>query len=255
MARHQDEPGTDAGWLNVQPERVTVWWTTCLLPQPESALDALLSSEEKERAARFVRAEDRHSFATAHALVRVMLSRFAAVDPADWRFTAGPFGKPAIFYPASYAGLQFNISHTRGLAACAVAPNWPVGVDVEAITRQADCAMLASTVFSPTELASWRNMPPDQQQRNFFRYWTLKEAYIKTCGLGLSLPLDSFSFTLREDGPPALAIHTPHDDTPGDWHFRQFEILSTYLLAVGVRTERGQSVEFEIREAPDPIAT
>ncbi len=178
-----------------------------------------------------------------------MLSRFAEVSPAEWRFVAGPFGKPAISYPADYADLQFNISHTRGLAACAVALNCPVGVDVEAITRQTDCAMLAQTVFSARELAAWRATAPDLQQRDFFRYWTLKEAYIKACGLGLSLPLDSFTFTLREDGPPTLAIHAPSQENGYEWHFRQIEILPAYLLAVGVRTEPGQLVEFEIREA------
>ena len=240
--------------MNRQPARVSVWWATCPFPQPQGALNALLSVEERERAARFVRAEDRQSFVLAHALVRTMLSRFAAVHPADWRFTAGPFGKPAISHPTSCAGLQFNLSHTRGLAACAVALNCPVGVDVEAITRQTDCAMLAATVFSPRELAAWRSTPPELRQRNFFRYWTLKEAYIKACGLGLSLPLDAFSFTLREDGPPALEIHAPYDDGRDEWHFRELEILSTYFLAVGVRTELGQLVDFEIREAPDLIA-
>ena len=200
-------------------------------------------------------AEDRQSFVLAHALVRVMLSRFAAVAPADWRFAASPFGKPAISYPASYSGLEFNLSHTRGLAACAVSLNFPVGVDVEASTRQTDCAMLAATVFSHRELAAWRSTRPELRPRNFFRYWTLKEAYIKACGLGLSLPLDSFSFTLREDGPPALEIHAPHEDIGNEWHFRQLEILSTYFLAVGVRTELGQLIEFEIREAPDLIAS
>lgn len=246
MAGNQIESRTDTVRLNHEPVRVSVCWAPCEFAQTQ---DAILSFDERERAARFVHAEDRQSFVTAHALARIMLSRFAAVDPADWQFSAGEFGKPAISYPSTYSGLQFNLSHTRGLVACAVARDCPVGVDVEAITRQTDCAMLAKSVFSRQELAAWQSTRADLQQRNFFRYWTLKEAYIKACGLGLSLPLDSFSFTLSEDERPVLAIHAPDRESGNEWHFRQLEICSKYLLAVGLRTNLGQSVEFEIRKA------
>ena len=60
------------------------------------AYRALLSHDEHERMARLVFERDRRRFLLTRALVRTMLSRYAAVAPADWTFIANVHGRPEI---------------------------------------------------------------------------------------------------------------------------------------------------------------
>ena len=52
-------------------------------------------------------------------------------------------------------------------------------------------------------------MPPAEQVTGFFRYWTLKEAYIKAVGSGLAMSLQSFAFTLV---PPRITFEAGSGD-------------------------------------------
>jgi phosphopantetheine--protein transferase-like protein len=72
-----------------------------------------------------------------------------------------------------------------------------IGIDVEDITRTVDTDAVAPSVFSPAELADFREAGLEDRRDRFFSYWTLKESYIKARGMGLSLPLDAFWFELR----------------------------------------------------------
>src|SRR5262245_47220358 len=69
----------------------------------------LLDDAERARADRFVFERDRRRFVTAHAWVRVVLSRCLECPPETLRFAAGPRGKPHLADPA--VDLRFNLSH------------------------------------------------------------------------------------------------------------------------------------------------
>jgi 4'-phosphopantetheinyl transferase superfamily len=88
--------------------------------------------------------------------------------------------------------LRFNISHTRGFVACAIARD-EVGMDVEASDRPTD-SILPTLSFAPEEARLVKSAPPERRACMFFRFWTLKEAFIKATCEGLMRPLDSFSF-------------------------------------------------------------
>lgn len=193
---------------------------------------ALLSDEEYARQRRFHFDEDRLAFLVAHGLVRLALSRYAPVAPERWTFSADSYGKPSIAAPAS--PLRFSLSHTRSLVACAVVNDRPVGVDVEDASRAAPLEV-ADRYFTPGERRDIAAAEPDQQARRFFEYWTLKEAYVKAHGLGLSLPLDRFEFRREADGAWRIAFAPPPLDDPAAWWFRAWS-TPTHQAAVALRT-------------------
>ena len=198
---------------------------------------ALLSDDERERMARFVFDRDRRAFVMTRAHVRTMLSRYAAVAAADWRFVENEHGRPEIFdRPEGAPDLRFNISHTDGLIACAVTIGREVGVDVEHIGRHLTHDV-AGRFFAPAEVTDLRLLPPDDQQRVFFDYWTLKEAYIKARGFGLALPLADFAFKLSPPGPPAITFEPSLEDDPSTWQFMQDWPTPRHRLGLAVRRD------------------
>ena len=109
-------------------------------------------------------------------------------------------GRPEILdAPPGTPDLRFNISHTDGLIACAVTIGREVGVDVEHIGRHLTHDV-AGRFFAADEVTDLRGLPFEDQQRVFFDYWTLKEAYIKARGFGLALPLGEFRLQAEPAG-------------------------------------------------------
>lgn len=216
------------------------------------AYKAMLSAEEHERMARFVFDRDRRSFLLTRALVRTMLSRYAPIRPADWRFMANVHGRPEILdRPAGVPDLRFNISHTDGLIACAVTIGREIGVDVEHIGRHLHHDV-AGRHFAPSEVDDLRKLPGDQQRKVFFDYWTLKESYIKARGFGLALPLGDFAFTLNPPNAPTIRFEPSLNDDPCTWQFVQDWPTSQHRLALAVRRD-GQDLPVRIREVVPPV--
>jgi len=111
---------------------------------------SMLDPEELARADRYHFAADRNIYTAAHALARFMLSEATCLSTRTWRYVTGEFGKPALAAEFSKWNLHFNISHTRGLAACAIASQ-EVGVDVERSHRSIDLG-IARHYFAPEEV-------------------------------------------------------------------------------------------------------
>ena len=114
-------------------------------------------------------------------------------------------GKP--FFPQRQE-ICFNLSHCRGLAVCGISA-FPLGVDCESIRSLREGVLRRS--FAPEEVLAVMESP--QPDETFFRFWTLKEAFVKALGVGISYPLHTAVFAL--DGEDV----TRH---PQGWQFRQF---------------------------------
>jgi 4'-phosphopantetheinyl transferase len=206
-----------------------------------------LSRNELDRMARLVFDRDRRRFLITRALVRTMLSRYARVAPAEWRFIANVHGRPEIFdRPSGAPDLRFNLSHTDGLIACAVTIGREVGIDVEHIERRLTHDV-PGRFFAPREVADLRALPEPEQRNVFFEYWTLKEAYSKARGFGLALPLGDFAFKLRPPAAPQIAFEPALKDDPATWQFYQDSPTPKHRLGLAVR-RTGDDLPVRVRE-------
>ncbi len=232
------------------PSTVHLWYTQSDDLTAPAALDAylgLLSPDERTRHARFLNERARHEYLITRALCRTVLSRYAAVAPTDWRFRANQWGRPEIDCPSpEYADLRFNLSNTRGLVVCAVAQGGEIGVDVELIDRAGSLLEIADRFMAPVEARDIAGLPPNAQALRFFTYWTLKEAYIKARGMGLSIPLDKFWFLLDAASPARLVLAPDMDDTAAGWAFAQLQPTNRHLLAVARRHPAGAPAGFDL---------
>ncbi|MFG2680594.1 4'-phosphopantetheinyl transferase family protein [Streptomyces sp. NPDC048392] len=208
---------------------------------PDAYGDATpLSAEERRRSTAFRREADRRLYVAARTLLRTALSRCVPdVQPAEWRFTTGPHGRPELAGPLAEPRLRFSVAHAPGLAACLACPELDCGIDVEAVDRPVDPVRVARTMFHPREAARVLAAPPGERGGVFLRHWTLKEAYGKARGLGFLLPPDSCTVAPDAAGGPRLAAT---DDDGTLWQFAQWLRGGRHLLAVALRRGRGPDV-------------
>ena len=195
----------DPGRLALEAGQIHVW--RAHLDCGEAALGRLqgaLSPDEKARANRFVFQPDRSAFVAARGILRQLLGRYLSRAPALLEFEYGAQGKPALRAPSPQPSLQFNLSHSHGVALFAFALGRNVGVDVELVRPDFAGEKIAERYFSPQEVAELRSLPPALQHEAFFLCWTRKEAYIKARGQGLQVPLQSFQVSLTPGEPERL---------------------------------------------------
>jgi phosphopantetheine--protein transferase-like protein len=180
----------------VRPEELFSRWGA-------DALLATLSDEERRRASRLVFEEDRRAFIAAHHLLRATLAPLLGGAAEAIEFSTGHGGRPELSGPAA-GEVSFNLSHTRGLVACAVAFQTIVGVDVEVVRDLPDVAALARSTLTPAEIDELDAISPAERSRAFLRRWTIKEAYAKATGHGLGLPITSVALSAADTTTPTV---------------------------------------------------
>lgn len=201
---------------------------------------AVLSEDECKRADRFAFERDRRAHIATHGLLRYLLSDYTAFPPAALRFQVGSRGKPTL--SDEFEGLEFNLSHTAGLACFAVTRGTPIGVDVERIRPLDDLDNLARHNFAASEVAELDTLTGEGRLTGFFNCWTRKEAYVKAIGDGLSCPLDSFEVTLAPGDAARIRRIERSEIAAAHWSVHAFNPLAGVIAAAAVPT---RNVTFE----------
>jgi 4'-phosphopantetheinyl transferase len=202
----------------------------------EKCFDQLLTADERDRCLRFVFDRDRHTFLVARSLLRRVLSRYRPVPPDAWRFALNDYGKPRISGPLTEGDIRFNLTHTRGLVALVVASGREVGIDAEHVERSLQWRDLVKDVLADREADHLASVSEPQQRRVFYQFWTLKEAYIKGCGKGLSVPLRSFWFEIIAGQSPQIQFAEPSQSCDQPWLFFLSSRFPKHTLAVAVES-------------------
>lgn len=208
----------------------------------------ILDEEERAQQKRFYFDRHRQQYLVSHALVRCTLSRYLNVEPHAWTFTKNQFGRPDAVIPSGMKPIQYNLSHTEGLVVCGILVHREMGVDVEDTERRGKTVEIADSFFSPSEIADLNQLPSEFQRDRFFDYWTLKEAYMKARGIGLSLGLENFSFRLRRHEPITIAFTDKIQDRPQSWQFALLRPTVRHRAALAVRRENQNDLTVRVFE-------
>lgn len=194
---------------------------------PAYVLRQLLEQVTADRRSRYERfrneADAVRSLFSELVVRRIVLERDGIHNDAIV-FGANAYGKPELLYPAN---LHFNVSHSGEWVVCAISDE-PVGIDIEEI-KPMDME-ISRRFFSPIEHEQLVGLPETEQVDRFYELWTLKESFVKAVGMGLSMPLDSFSFIFgsANDCEVQLQAPAPYDELSGEL----LEIDAAYKLAV-----------------------
>ncbi len=212
--RYSLESGTVHVWrasLDASPGRV-------------SRYRSYLSQDELARADRFRMPHPHYQFIITRGILRMLLSRYTGVLPAQLHFETQAQGKPFLMTASSFP-IQFNVAHTREMALIALTFQHAVGIDVEWIDRKIHDRDIAKRYFSPGESAYLASLASTVRTHQFFWYWTGKEAYLKMQGKGISEGLAQCELTID---PDQFKVGISHPNKNG-----QEEDCSLYRITCG----------------------
>lgn len=211
------------------PDLIEVWFASTASGRPPSADQTLLSEDERRRAARFYFDKDRDLFVLGKRMTRTLLGRALGLPPAALAFTQGPRGKPEL--SGAGEGWVFNLAHSGTYVFVALGRERRLGVDVERERPDMDLVELGRRFFCPREIALLEAGPESETRRLFFKFWTLKEAYLKAEGSGLSISLTAMDASGVPDAflaPPC----PPVEDQPRGILVQRLEAPAGYAAAV-----------------------
>ncbi|MCX6544724.1 MAG: 4'-phosphopantetheinyl transferase superfamily protein [Acidobacteria bacterium] len=204
-----------------------------------------LTPDELARAARFHFARDRVAFAVGHVLVRRTLSEQTSAPPSGWSFVSNAHGKPEVQPSAGGTPWRFNISHCAGMVMTGFARDRDIGVDVESADRFRAGLEIARFCFAPEEVRAIESASEHERRTTCAAVWTLKEAYIKARGLGLTIPLADFAIDL---GSMRIWFSARIADQADCWLLWRDQVGRSHMLAVAARRRPDEQLRMRVEE-------
>lgn len=118
--------------------------------------------------------------------------------------------------------LNFNLSHSGRYVLCSAAPaGEKVGCDVETIKEFRE--PLARRFFCPNEYADIMAQNAALRRERFYRYWVLKESFMKATRQGMAMGLDSFEINLNGEGAENPVLDRQPADVQEKYYFKEYE--------------------------------
>lgn len=223
---------------STQPEGADIWLLNFsdLTENQITNLSNSLSPEESTRAQTFK--HNQHHFVATRALLRKVLAYYTGTPSASLEFARRAEGKPYLVNSPLY----FNLSHSGNFAALAVSAAGEIGIDIETI-RPRNFLAIAERYYHADELKQLLATPETEREPLFFKLWTLKEAFFKATGGGISSGLDKACFQITEKN---ICVNFANElqILPSHWQFTQAAIAHNCLLAVALNTTESMQCQF-----------
>ncbi|MCL1078845.1 4'-phosphopantetheinyl transferase superfamily protein [Parashewanella spongiae] len=206
-------------------------------------LRGIISDDEVERVERYIGEKQQQQSLFVRAGLRILLSNYAkehligVIEPQYWVFTKGKYGKPKLTDELfNQTKIEFNLSHSGDwLLVGIIHHTQPIneinsefclGVDVERDRKNTKIHSILNRYFAKSEVVDLLALPSEALQRErFFDLWACKESYIKATGKGLSTPLGSFSFDLKDTALVSTNVIGDKSETTCDFQLALSEKL------------------------------
>lgn len=182
---------------------------------------SLLNEERRLKADRYKNEKDRLLSVCAGLMLNFIFAENGIAAPA---VLTGENGKPYL----ESGELFFNISHSGEYVLCAVSKT-PTGCDIE--KEDAVNLNLVKRFFDEAEYNTLISAGEKEQKELFYRFWTLKESFIKAVGLGMKLPLNKFRINLSDK----ISVVSDYDKP---YSFSEFGVIEGYRIAVCTESEK-----------------
>jgi 4'-phosphopantetheinyl transferase len=209
---------------------------------------SFLPSGEQRRARQLRFGKNRTTYVLGKYVIRTLLARTLHLPPQAIEFVFNKYGKPAL---VGDGGVTFSLAHSDKHVICALAANRDVGVDIEAERTDIDFIGLARQYFCAGETRNLEEASSCARRGHlFYKYWTLKEAYLKAEGSGLNVSLTAVDTSEVPDDCPGTPC-APVEDVLRGILVQRLEAPLGYAAAVAAtggiwttKTHRWRAEEF-----------
>lgn len=155
----------------------------------------ILSSREQENAQKFCTPELSGRYIVAHGILRQLIAHITRKPVQTLVFSTNTYGKPHLEDNA----IHFNMSHSENKLAYIFSTHSEVGIDIEVGRDNLTTQEIAYSALSQEELRIFLNLPSAEQNKYFYKLWTMKEALLKAVGCGLNYDLKQVNLLPNAD--------------------------------------------------------
>ncbi|RKZ82261.1 MAG: hypothetical protein DRQ39_10935 [Gammaproteobacteria bacterium] len=208
----------------LSPGELHVWnVSTDITPARLVEYKNTLSKKELIKVHLFEFEQARDSWVVSQGALRMLLSGYLGIPPKLVKTGRRRKGKP---YSIDDPGLYFNMSNSGKLVTIAFSRDTELGIDIEHIRPLPDLDEMIIRNFTSREIR-FINGKSEERITRFFRFWTIKESYLKAIGEGMRLSPDNLEFAIEKDSIRQLAVNGIFEQE--NWNFSEFSTSADYV--------------------------
>lgn len=204
------------------------------------ALLSYLSYEEKIRMSKLLHKSLKKRYAISHGFLRLLLGKYLSLFPSNVEYNYNEFKKP---FCRQDPNLYFNMSHSNNYIFYVFSYNCKSGIDIECIKNISKIESLFSLIASPQEALVFEKQNEIDKTYFFYKTWTIKEAFLKALGIGLTHPLSDIETTIIPKKRFKVIRFDGNKKTLDGWTFMPIKFIPSYLGAVAVE-KKNEKINF-----------
>lgn len=204
-----------------------------------SKVSRSIQLEEKERIGRFVFKRDAKRSIIGQLMIRKFLSEATHLPWSQIKTKRDLNNKPII----EGFNLNFNVSHDGNYVVLAGEENVSVGIDIMKNCYKGGKSLneffrLMHRNFHLKEWAYINKGTDMKKTSSFYRFWCLKESYVKATGTGLTIDLKKICFVPQNELKKDLILNDTklfiNDTLMSDWSFHEY-LYDDYIITVCIK--------------------
>ncbi len=200
-------------------------WQVSLEPD-QNKLDlckSILDMETMQKVGWFKFEDDQNKYIICQGILRLLLADYLNIQTSKIIISRQKKGKPFV---ANENPVYFNMSDSGNICVYAFTKFNELGIDIEEKRNLPDIDELIQTNLTKLEI-EYINKKPAEKSNNFFRFWTIKEAYLKAIGEGMRLTPDKLEFSIDRK---SIKLHSQLGIyNQEDWIIKEFIPKTSYF--------------------------
>lgn len=221
-------------------DEVHVWYYQGPPIELQMSETLALSAEEQSVEHGLSSVQAKSQYRLAHSLLRLLIGLHLDVDPRRIQYSNNEYGKPEVVGH----DIHFSLSYTRNCFVLALSRARDIGVDVEWLNPHFDYTSIAQRFFTMEEQSMMDALLEPQRRTLFFELHTLKEAYVKALGKGLSYGIENVGFA---PWPHQQSVFSCDDLSNAKvneaWTFRKLQLIPDVIASAAVKGAHPIAIE------------